>query len=87
MSKNIPRSPVLAKIAMNIATYVACGSLYTAPPTKSMSSLAAKTLEGEKQPTFRWKRTRRQAFLKVVSTQNQRKKCLETLLCAVAMLI
>ena len=30
------------------------------------------------QPMVRWKRTRRQSFLKIVSTQNRRKKCLET---------
>ena len=42
-----------------------------APSTKSMGWMAAKTLEKEQQPAFWWKRTRRQAILKIVSTENR----------------
>ena len=42
---------------------------YVAPPTKSMSKMAVKTLEREQHLAFQWKRTTRQAFLKIVSTQ------------------
>ena len=62
---------------MNIATYeefciLTVYGKFVVPPTKSVM--------------FRWKRTRRQAFLKIISAQNRRKKWLETFLCAAAML-
>ena len=50
---------------------------YVAPPTKSMSWMAAKTLEREQQLAFQEKRTR-QAFLKIVSTQTRQNNFLGT---------
>ena len=62
----LSRAKILQKIAVNIATYVARGSPYTrrsrliCGPAHQVSELAAKMLKREQQPTFRWKRTRRQ---------------------------
>ena len=52
-----------------------------------LGRLLKPKLEREQQPRFRWKRTRRQAFLMIVCTQNQRKKWLETFLCVAAVRI
>ena len=41
---------------------------YVAPPTKSMSWIAAKMLEREQQLAFKWKRAKRQACLEIIST-------------------
>ena len=62
---------------------------YVAPPTNSMSSraraMAAKTLEWEMQQSFRCKSSTRQAFLKIVSTDNPWKKFLGMFLYAAAL--
>ena len=47
---------------------------YMAPPTKSMSWMAAETLEQEQQLTFQWKKNKNASVSRDVSTQNQRKK-------------
>ena len=42
-------------------------AMYVAPPTKSMSWMAAKMLEQEQQPAFQWKRTKGKACLEIVT--------------------
>ena len=72
MSKNIPGSPVLKfckKLQWTLlrtlhaeVRILAVYDMWPRPP----SQWASWTLEWEQQPTFRWKRTRRQMFLKFV---------------------
>ena len=55
---------------LNICTF-ALYVKYVAPPTNSISWMAAKTLEQEQQLTVRWQRTRRHACLEIIVTQNR----------------
>ena len=89
----IARTKILQQKQWNIARYVAHGSPYTrrlwtyvAPLMESMSEMVSKTLEREHQPAFRSKIMTRQAFLKIVSTQNQQKSGWLRFFCAAATL-
>ena len=83
------RTIILQQAQSNIAAYVARGSPYTRRlcqvrgPAHKVNGCQLK-LEREQQPAFRWKKTTRQAFLKIVSTQSRRKKFLGTILHAAA---
>ena len=60
---------------MYVACQVSILTIYAknvAPPTKSMSQMAAKTLEQE-QPAFWWKR---QAYLQIVNEKRSYRRCL-----------